>query len=393
MLIGNIVSFFLILGLLEKTVAATPVTSVATMAELKTLDPNSGVSTVLVQGYNKIGDGGGGLFIKLNTDQGVNLGTRIKSNFAGYSWDRIRSGSINVKWFGADGSRDGTQDDTIAIQNAIDTASISNASSSDKSSAVYFPGGTYRVSNLTLHPAMTFYGDGMADQTVLKAILPQGKTLISPMITDDGNAAKINIRNMQINGSNLGFSSILRLGKTPGPGGKAPIQNGTESILDGILVRDAPEATAFEISGNVGRYQNLSAQNVAFGLVLLGDVNMVNNFSVNGYSIKGIYLHCRACILESTTVIGPKNSNSIPVYVTRPLNSFKGLNIYLSAGVSTPNLVVANINSYEYATKIKISSGVVNVPSGARFVNYLLHGGTGHGPSSITSEGIFNFSN
>jgi hypothetical protein len=110
--------------------------------------------------------GGGGPFhydaFSTATD---NSGTVIKPTAVSGAgrWLRIYSGAINVKWFGAKG--DGSNDDTTAIQAAINALTI-QAINSDEASAgvVHLPAGTYKVSATLAWtgPGVTIRGDGMS---------------------------------------------------------------------------------------------------------------------------------------------------------------------------------------------------------------------------------------
>lgn len=57
-----------------------------------------------VEGYHTPGDEGGGIFYATNTITGTNFGTRIFSGKAGWSYDRVYAGSVNVRWFGVKGN-------------------------------------------------------------------------------------------------------------------------------------------------------------------------------------------------------------------------------------------------------------------------------------------------
>ena len=114
-------------------------------------------------------------------------GTSLNT-FFGYLVDRLQA-RYDVTDYGATG--DGSTDDTSAIQDAIDAAEASTAGYG----AVYFPPGTYMVSNLSLPAPCILLGEAMSLPT-LKMI--SGST--GNMIEDDGDNSgqKVIIKNLQI---------------------------------------------------------------------------------------------------------------------------------------------------------------------------------------------------
>jgi hypothetical protein len=105
--------------------------------------PGTASQIAVAQGFSSKGDGGGGVFYwdttTTNRDDG---GTYIVPNAVagetsapdpfplddptpgqtGAGWRRLYSGPINVKWFGAKGGGNDTDNDSIGIQNAINAA-------------------------------------------------------------------------------------------------------------------------------------------------------------------------------------------------------------------------------------------------------------------------------
>jgi hypothetical protein len=99
----------------------TPTTQVKTIADLVALripTINNRLSA-LVTGRVTENDGGGGLFFYDGSDAtSTNLGTVFKPAASNGRWRRSYEGALNVKWFGALGN--GSTDDTLAFQNALD---------------------------------------------------------------------------------------------------------------------------------------------------------------------------------------------------------------------------------------------------------------------------------
>lgn len=93
----------------------------------------------------------------------------------------------SVKTYGALG--DGTTNDTVAVQLALDTVAAAGGG------IVYFPRGTYRVSTLTWPSKVSAQGDGLFS-TYIKANTNATTTLILFQ-----NVARINIRDMQLDGN------------------------------------------------------------------------------------------------------------------------------------------------------------------------------------------------
>ena len=93
---------------------------VATIAELKAypaqrLKEND---SVLVLGYHTAGDGGGGFFRWAPTsDTAENGGTVIAPTTGRGRWQRVYSGAVNARWYGAVG--DGVADDYVSLTNAL----------------------------------------------------------------------------------------------------------------------------------------------------------------------------------------------------------------------------------------------------------------------------------
>jgi hypothetical protein len=121
-------------SLLSSRVAAA--TEAATISDLLAIPTPGDGQTVIVQGYYQRGDGGGGSFYwDAASTAPTNRGTMFASRNGGSGrWMRIFSGALNVRWFGAKG--DGSQDEVLFLQNAIDSLPV-------RGGAVYIPAGDY----------------------------------------------------------------------------------------------------------------------------------------------------------------------------------------------------------------------------------------------------------
>lgn len=73
--------------------------------------------TVIVDGYNSPGDGGGGTFFYDSGLTSFDDGIHFQSSIAPGGWSRIHSGAINIRWFGAYG--DGSADNATVIMSAL----------------------------------------------------------------------------------------------------------------------------------------------------------------------------------------------------------------------------------------------------------------------------------
>lgn len=120
---------------------------VENITELKNLNVASGLN-VFVKGRTVANDGGGGIFFWHEASTfAEDGGTIFTSNLSSTGrWIREYSGLANVLWFGAKG--DGAEDDTSAIQAAVNAAS----------GGVLFPAGIYRVTNVEINSDLQIVG-------------------------------------------------------------------------------------------------------------------------------------------------------------------------------------------------------------------------------------------
>lgn len=113
---------------------------VSNMSELLELSPTEKSAIVILKGYYEEGDGGGGTFYyDAESQLEANGGTVIKSDKVKGRFVRdCEENYVNVKWFGAMG--DGANDDTAAIQAAIDSLP-------ENGGTVSLPGGKYAITS------------------------------------------------------------------------------------------------------------------------------------------------------------------------------------------------------------------------------------------------------
>ena len=122
------------------------VTAIGTSAaplDLRNLSGMPADQVVIATGFLTHGDGGGGAFLWDAASTAADDGGAViqpASLPATGRWRRIDSGSVNVRWFGARGN--GTTDDTIAIQAAINCAGR-QGNDGNGGGTVYFPPGDY----------------------------------------------------------------------------------------------------------------------------------------------------------------------------------------------------------------------------------------------------------
>lgn len=94
--------------------------AVDTIAALKALTAPVTALVYTVRGYYSVDDGGGGLFVfNIGDASADNGGTVIAPNSGSGRWNRMWSGRLESKWFGA--KHDGTTNDSAACQTMIAT--------------------------------------------------------------------------------------------------------------------------------------------------------------------------------------------------------------------------------------------------------------------------------
>lgn len=181
---------------------------------LKIYDGDNG-DIIFAKGHSSAADGGGGLFMwreegGLFSTGGVygedNNGTIIKSNLSDAGrWVRQYDGYVNVAYFGARGIGG---DYNTAIQNAIDFAKINTGDVSRvKSSTVFIPNGSYKLTNIILKSGVTILGESISNTVISQDAGP------GYLFEIEGGPVYLNIYNLKIDGRNTNRGCFLFEGK------------------------------------------------------------------------------------------------------------------------------------------------------------------------------------
>ncbi len=285
---------------------------------------------------------------------------------------QLSLGVINVKDYPYLAKGDGVTDDTAAIQAAIDGAYAAYVADTSKTfPEVYFPPGTYMVSNLTLTAPCTLRGSAWKFP-VLKMI--SGST--GNMIEDNGNAQGVVITNLCINGNGCTANGIVL--------GYNTYQHGGGGFLRDLVIRDfdgdeSITGIGLWVNGNAVTYWNIDiASNDTDNcniMVVNGAGNQffgVVNMSVAAYGIKDLGLgnvwhglHIEGTYTSGAVLVDGDNNyysgTTVTVGSTDTLpaafvvaageygNVFSGLSIYLEAGGACTTGIIDN----SYATPLR----------------------------------------
>lgn len=147
---------------------------------------------------------------------------------------------------------------TTALQALLDSRTMAVAGSVE----LELPDGKYLISgsgtNILTVQAGTKLTGGSLEGTILYVA---GGSTATVALGDNGSAAKTELYNLTIFGnSNASLTSGLKLGFTT--------QFGTYGTLDNLMVRDMPNATAYNLDVNIAACGKLYSMNTANGLIM-----------------------------------------------------------------------------------------------------------------------------
>lgn len=147
--------------------------------------------------------------------------------------------------------------------------------------SMFMPDGVYKVANVTVNNRTRLVGSSL-EGTRLEA--PSGLTGV--WVNDAGNAAKVEIYNLTLDGnSESGITHGLRLGVDD-------IQFGTYGCIDNIMVRDMPLAVAYDIDANIVVCGKLYSFNTYDGLISseAGSGLHIESFTPYGFQGTGLQM-------------------------------------------------------------------------------------------------------
>lgn len=231
------------------------------------------------------------------------------------SYSLITGAPVNVLDYGAVADANITTgvgtNSTQAIQDAIDFASAA-------ARPVYIPGGNYSITNLVVPATTRIFGDG---RHLTNLVVRDGTT--GRVITDDGNAAKIQLEEFAVYGRNVaGVTTLLYLGYNG-------VDFGTEGILRNLFLRDTL-GDGLNVRGNVGFFETISVWNCDIPISIIGVANMASHLVAYGGVTKSAYL---SGITVSGLEIEAPGNGSIPLYLFRDSN-IQGLYISLATDIA-----------------------------------------------------------
>ena len=193
----------------RETEGQNAIYSFSSVSQMKKTVPSEKRANVLLKGYARAGDGGGGMFCwdaesVLPPDGGVVIEAQVSEK--GRYVRVCESDYRNVKWFGASG--DGNRDDTSPIRAAV-------ASLPATGGTVCFPGGIYLITD-TIELGngdgsgkasdrngirLVGYGGGFGIHSDKEPTVIRAESKMGAMISVRGKTAGVELRGLCINAS------------------------------------------------------------------------------------------------------------------------------------------------------------------------------------------------
>ena len=220
----------------------------------------------------------------------------------------------DVRAYGAVGN--GVADDTVAIQAALDAASPT-------ATAVFFPPGTYMVSNLLLPAPCVIQGSSLKFP-VLKMIAGS----VGNMIEDDGNAQGVSLSNLQIHGNDNNANGVVLGFNTYAHGGGAYLEN--------LLIRNF-DLYALKVNGNAAIYRHLEFWGAAGAenkVYITGTANTFSQIVNSSRADYGIEVYGTGNLFYGTHFEGDYTSAAI--LIDGDNNQFIGVTGTVDATVTLP---------------------------------------------------------
>jgi len=190
-------------------------------------------------------------------------------------------------------------DDTAAIQAAIDWAYGGGVNTIR---AIMMTDKNFLCGNITTYPVTTIIGTGRHTSNFMCKAGTAGKWW-----SDRGNGAqKLMLSGIAWYGRDeAGLTHVCEFGDTG-------IQFGSEGILQGLWMRDAPNAHGLLVNGNVGILRDLTLQSCKYGLKVLGNGNHAENIFCMRSSLIGVQIY--GCFVRGLHVEAT-DSGGVPLWM------------------------------------------------------------------------------
>lgn len=263
-------------------------------------------------------------------------------------------------------------DSTAAIQSALDYSS--NAEGISPVIGAHF----YKCGPVEVPSGATMIGMGRQSSGFVAPSGTSGKWW-----TDNGSASKLMLSGFVFYGNNEpGITHILDFGNNG-------VQFGTEGILSDLWVRNAPNAVAFDVNGNVGIIENISTQDTDVGVKIRGNANKLSNIvCMQSKSIGADLAGCNVIGLE----VEAPDSGAIPVKMIGDVR-IKNPVISIAAGTSFDALFEVDAIGYtDWQIEGATIYGTGAVTGGMVKVGSTYWGGTNNNAfTGLSSVKVTNF--